>query len=128
MKPVDLARKLKVSQPTVHGWVNQVHGITWTNVRRVASALKVSPGWIMFGADEEAERVAQTADELAFLRIYRELDDPAQASVLRLMTAMPRAASSPPPQPRERPPPDPPVGGNAADNEDIGDCVRIIPA
>jgi transcriptional regulator with XRE-family HTH domain len=93
LRPADLARRLKVSQPTVHGWVNQLHGITWANARRVAAVLKVSPGWIMFGADEEAERVAQTAAELAFLRLFREVDDPAQASVLRLMTAMPRVAA-----------------------------------
>ena len=122
MRPVDLARKLKISQPTVHGWVNQVHGITWANVRRVASVLKVSPGWIMFGADEEAERVAQTADELAFLRLYREMDDPAQASVLRLMTAMPRAASIP----NERSPPRPTRGGNVAASDRIGDCANVV--
>jgi transcriptional regulator with XRE-family HTH domain len=94
LRPVDLARRLKVSQPTVHGWVNQLHGITWANARRVAAALNVSPGWIMFGSDEEAERVAQTGEELAFLRLYRDLDDSAQASVLRLITAMPPLSSS----------------------------------
>jgi transcriptional regulator with XRE-family HTH domain len=126
MRPVDLAKKLKVSQPTVHAWVNHVHGITWANVRRVAAALKVSPGWIMFGADEEAERVAQTADELAFLRLYRELDDPAQASVLRLMTAMPRAASTPP-KPEERPPPPRPTpGGSVAKNAECGDPTKVV--
>lgn len=115
MRQADLARALKVSQPTVHGWVNKVHGITWANARRVAAVLKVSPGWIMFGTDEEAERIAQTAEELAFLRLYRELDDPAQSSVLRLITAMPRAPEpSSPAQPRERAPPHPPPGESAA--------------
>jgi hypothetical protein len=70
----------------------------------------------MFGADEEAERVAQTADELAFLRIYRELDDPAQASVLRLMTAMPRA----------RPPPRPTPGGNVAKNAECEEPRKVV--
>lgn len=88
LKPVDLARALKVSQPTVHNWVNEAHGITWANARRVAEYLKVSPGWIMFGSDEEAERVAQTAEEFGFLRLYRELDDAGQAAILRLMDAM----------------------------------------
>ena len=129
MRPVDLARKLKVSQPTVHAWVNQLHGITWANVRRVASALNVSPGWIMFGADEEAERVAQSAVELAFLRLYREYDDAAQASLLRLMTAMPRAASSSattPPPPKERPPPFPRSGGSVIENSNAGDCAKVV--
>lgn len=128
MRPVDLAKKLKVSQPTVHAWVNHVHGITWANVRRVAAALKVSPGWIMFGADEEAERVAQTADELAFLRLYRELDDPAQASVLRLMTAMPRAApalATPIPH-KERAPPRPTRGGNVATSDACEGDTKVV--
>lgn len=88
MKPVELARRLNVSQPTVHGWVNEVHGITWSNIRRVAAVLKVAPGWLMFGSDVETERIAETPEELAFLRLFRELDDAGQASVLRLLTAM----------------------------------------
>jgi transcriptional regulator with XRE-family HTH domain len=129
MRPVDLARELKISQPTVHAWVNQLHGITWANVRRVASVLKVSPGWIMFGADEEAERVAQTALELAFLRLYREYDDAAQASLLRLMTAMPRApsgAATPIPHQERPPPPRPRSGGSVIENSNAGDCAKVV--
>ena len=128
LKPADLARRLKVSQPTVHGWVNELHGITWANARRVAAALKVSPGWIMFGVDEEAERVAQTPDELAFLRLYRELDDPAQASVLRLMTAMPHPRPGPPEAtPPERPPPSRPTrGGLVGEKQDSSGCAKIV--
>ena len=129
MRPVDLARKLKVSQPTVHAWVNQMHGIKWANVRRVASALKVSPGWIMFGANEEAERVAQTAVELAFLRLFRELDDPTQASVLRLLTAMPRTTipTLTPPEPNERaPPPRPRLGGSVAISDGCEGGANVV--
>jgi transcriptional regulator with XRE-family HTH domain len=85
LKPAELARRMKVSQPTVHGWVNHHHGITWANARRVAAVLNVAPGWIMFGADTEAERVAQTGEELALLRLYRELEDADQVSFLRLL-------------------------------------------
>jgi transcriptional regulator with XRE-family HTH domain len=102
MKPVELARRLNVSQPTVHGWVNEIHGITWSNIRRVATVLTVAPGWLMFGADEEAERVAQTPEELAFLRLFRELDDSGQASVLRLLAAMQRPAPNQPIGPSAR--------------------------
>jgi transcriptional regulator with XRE-family HTH domain len=99
MRPVELARQLKLSQPTIHGWVNSQHGITWSNVRRAAKALGVSPSWIMFGADEEAERLTQTKEELTFLRLFRELADEDQVAALRLLSAMigprfPRAAES----------------------------------
>lgn len=122
MKPVELARALSVSQPTVHGWVNQLHGISWENARRVAGALKVAPGWIMFGADEEAERVAQTSEELGFLRLFREFDDADHASLLRLMGAMKQRpptspTASPLPKAKGRAPPLPfPVGGNVKEN------------
>src|SRR4029077_10096877 len=122
LKPVDLARRLKVSQPTVHNWVNSNHGITWKNVRRVAKELKVAPGWIMFGADEEAERIASTAMELAFLRLYRELDDQDQASHLRLLTNMqhPPPDSRPANQPRGQPQPPPLPGGHVQENRASG--------
>ena len=45
----DLARKLDVSQPTVHAWVTGLHGMRWTNARRVAKAVGVTPSWLMFG-------------------------------------------------------------------------------
>jgi transcriptional regulator with XRE-family HTH domain len=129
MKPAELARRLHVSQPTVHGWVNQLHGITWANARRVAAVLKVAPGWIMFGADEEAERVAQTSEELGFLRLYRELDDLGQASVLRLLTAM----QHPPPDTRPKvtdQPPFPPGDRKEKPDRASADCppLRVVDA
>jgi transcriptional regulator with XRE-family HTH domain len=117
MRPVELARRLKVSQPTVHGWINHLHGITWENVRAVAGVLKVSPGWLMFGADEEAERVAQTAIELAFLRLIREISDSDQAAVLRLVTAMQH------PTPGQKPPPQ--THGSA--DRKTRDCTLVTP-
>lgn len=128
LKAAELARRLNVSQPTVHGWLNHLHGITWTNARRVAAVLKVAPGWIMFGADEEAERVAQTSEELAFLRLFRELDDNDHASLLRLMAAM----QHPPPtkqrpKPNERAPPSNPLkGGSVARNPAKPDCEANV--
>lgn len=89
LKQVQLARRLKVTQPTVHGWVNGTHGITWANVRRIARALRVSPGWIAFGSDEESERAAQDAEELAFLRMFREKDDDSRASLLMYLSKLP---------------------------------------
>lgn len=116
LRAADLARKAKVSQPTVHSWINSKHGITWANVRRAAAVLGVAPSWIMFGANEEAERMAQTTDELAFLRMYRDLNDDDQAALLRFLTSMHRTAAPAPPPTRESPTP-----------EQGGACITKLP-
>ncbi|MBV8096830.1 MAG: helix-turn-helix domain-containing protein [Acetobacteraceae bacterium] len=79
----ELARRLKVSQPTVHAWLHGTHSLRAHNARRAARALGISPAWLIFGADRNAEATAQTADELALLRLYRELDEREQAAMLR---------------------------------------------
>ncbi len=86
----DLARKLDVSQPTVHAWVTGLHGMRYANARRVAKALNVTPSWLMFGADPVAEGAAQGADELALLRVWRELGETEQAAAMRRLTTMRR--------------------------------------
>jgi transcriptional regulator with XRE-family HTH domain len=116
LRAVDLARRAKVSQPTVHSWINSKHGIKWANVRRAAAVLGVPPSWIMFGANEEAERMAQTGDELAFLRLYRDLSDDDQAALLRFLTSMHRTAPKEIPSIRRAPPP-----------ERRGACVTRLP-
>jgi transcriptional regulator with XRE-family HTH domain len=86
----DLARKLDVSQPTVHAWVTGLHGIRWSNARRAAKALGVTPAWLMFGADAIAEGSAQGAEELALLRLWRELGEEEQNAAMRRMSAIRR--------------------------------------
>ena len=84
----DLARKLEVSQPTVHAWVTGLHGMRWTNARRVAKVLGVTPSWLMFGADPVAEGSAQSGEELALLRLWRELGEEEQTAAMRRLTAI----------------------------------------
>ena len=84
----DLARKLDVSQPTVHAWVTGLHGMRWTNARRVAKALAVTPAWLMFGSDATAEGSAQGGEELALLRLWRELGEEEQTAAMRRLTAI----------------------------------------
>ncbi len=84
----DLARKLDVSQPTVHAWVTGLHGMRWTNARRVAKVLGVTPAWLMFGADPVAEGAAQGAEELALLRLWRELSEAEQTAAMRRLTTI----------------------------------------
>jgi transcriptional regulator with XRE-family HTH domain len=131
LSQAEVSRRLKVSQPTVNGWLNQRHGITWKNVRRVAALLKVAPGWIMFGADEEAERVAHTAEELAFLRLFRELDDTDHPPVLRLLTNMQHPPSGTPKAPRRHNPPpepdDPPAKRRTLSGKHNGEDRRVNP-
>ena len=90
MSAADLARKLEVSQPTVHAWVTGLHGIRWTNARRAAKALGVTPSWLMFGADPVAESTAQGAEELALLRLWRELGEEEQTAAMRRLSALRR--------------------------------------
>lgn len=84
----ELARRLGVSQPTIHAWVHAAHGLRRQNIRRLAAELAVDPAWLEFGADRESEARAADAAELAFLRLYRDLDAEGQAAVLRLMSAL----------------------------------------
>jgi transcriptional regulator with XRE-family HTH domain len=113
LRAADLARRAKVSPPTVHSWINSKHGISWANVRRAAAVLGVPASWIMFGTNEEAERMAQTGDELSFLRLYRDLSDEDQAALLRFLNAMHRS-----PPPKSPPPKSPPLArGRTVPNE-----------
>ncbi len=90
LSAADLARKLDVSQPTVHAWVTGLHGIRWSNARRAAKALGVTPAWLMFGTDATAEGSAQGAEELALLRLWRELGEEEQNAAMRRLTAIRR--------------------------------------
>src|SRR5579875_4180893 len=84
----DLARKLDVSQPTVHAWITGLHGMRWNNARRVAKAVGVSPAWLMFGTDASAEGSAQGAEELALLRLWRELGEEEQSTAMKRLQAI----------------------------------------
>ena len=86
----DLARKLDVSQPTVHAWITGLHGMRWANARRVAKALGITPAWLMFGSDAQAESAVQGAEELALLRLWRDLGEPEQAVAMRRLLAIQR--------------------------------------
>ena len=86
----DLARKLDVSQPTVHAWVTGLHGMRWANARRTAKALGITPAWLMFGADAQAEGSVQGAEELALLRLWRELGEAEQTAAMRRLVAIRR--------------------------------------
>lgn len=90
LSAADLARALAVSQPTVHAWVKGLHGIRWTNARRVAKVLDVTPAWLMFGADPVAEGTAQGAEELALLRLWREIGEAEQTAAMRRLTTVRR--------------------------------------
>lgn len=90
MTAADLARKLDVSQPTVHAWVTGLHGMRLNNARRVAKVVGVQASWLMFGADAAAEGTAQGAEELAVLRLWRELGEEEQAAAMRRLTAIRR--------------------------------------
>ncbi len=90
MTAADLARKLDVSQPTVHAWVTGLHGMRLANARRVAKVVGVQASWLMFGADAVSEGAAQGAEELALLRLWRELGEDEQAAAMRRLATIRR--------------------------------------
>jgi hypothetical protein len=79
---------LDVSQPTVHAWVTGLHGMRLNNARRVAKVVGVQAAWLMFGTDSSAEGTAQGAEELALLRLWRELGEEEQTAAMRRLTAI----------------------------------------
>ena len=60
----------------------------WANARRVAKAVGVTPAWLMFGADASAEGTAQGGEELALLRLWRELGEEEQLTAMRRLAAI----------------------------------------
>ena len=85
----ELARQLTVSQPTIHAWIHGQHGLRRANAARVANVLEVPLAWLLFGEDRIEERMAQGAEELALLRLYRAADDQARQDALRRLRVAP---------------------------------------
>ena len=70
--------------------VTGLHGMRWANARRAAKTLGVTPAWLMFGTDVLAEGSAQGAEELALLRLWRELGEPEQSAAMRRLVTIRR--------------------------------------
>ena len=71
----DLARAVGVSRSAVAQWETGRAGQVTGNLTRVAACLGVGVEYLMFGEDKRAPAEAQSGDELALLRLYRECSD-----------------------------------------------------
>ena len=78
-----LAALVGVSRSAVAQWETERAGQIRGNLGRVAAALAVSVEFLLFGADKRAPREAASGDELALLRLYRELPPEDRAMLLQ---------------------------------------------
>jgi len=77
-----LAALIGVSRSAVAQWETERAGQIRGNLGRIAEALAVSVEFLLFGADKQAPRAAISGDELALLRLYRELSPEDRAMLL----------------------------------------------
>ncbi len=78
-----LASRLGVSRSAIAQWETDRAGQIRGNLLRVADVLEVSLEYLLHGADKRAPAQAATGDELALLRLYRELSPGDRAMLLQ---------------------------------------------
>ena len=77
-----LAAELGVSRSAVAQWETDRAGQIRGNLLRIADVLGVSLEYLLHGDDKRAPAQAATGDELALLRLYRELSPEDRAMLL----------------------------------------------
>jgi transcriptional regulator with XRE-family HTH domain len=87
-----LATEVGVSRSAVAQWETDRAGQVRGNLSRIADALGVSVEFLLHGAATRAPLGADTGDELALLRLYRECDSEDRAFLLRTARKLSRAA------------------------------------
>jgi transcriptional regulator with XRE-family HTH domain len=75
----DLAESVGVSRSAVAQWETDRAGQVRDNLSRIAEALGVSPEFLLIGREPQAN----TSDELALLRLYREASPEDRQLLLR---------------------------------------------
>lgn len=92
VRNADIARALKVSNPTVNGWMTgDTVNIEARNLLPLCKMLGVSPFWVMFADDEEAEMaiLPDTAsipamDTLRLLALFAQATDDGRRRIMDL--------------------------------------------
>ena len=91
MTQAALAAAVGVSRSAVAQWETERAGQIGVNLARVAAALGVSAAYLLTGeANVGGGGEAETASELALLRLYRGLSESDRAYLLRLAVLMSR--------------------------------------
>jgi transcriptional regulator with XRE-family HTH domain len=118
----ELCESMGVVVTTLSGWETGRNQIDIVKLAKAATRWGFTTDWVARG-------------DLASLR--RDLGDKVEAIIAkgnpqrrgrpqsRIQSSDPPATPTPP---KDAPPSRPRVGGSVAENEDIGDCVRIVPA
>jgi transcriptional regulator with XRE-family HTH domain len=78
-----LATEVGVSRSAVAQWETDRAGQVRGNLSRIADALGVSVEYLLHGAASRAPAGAESGDELALLRLYRECDAEDRSFLLR---------------------------------------------
>lgn len=78
-----LAAAVGVSRSAVAQWETERAGQIRGNLGRIAAVLETPVEYLLFGADKRAPAQATSADELALLRLYRELPPEDRAMLLQ---------------------------------------------
>ncbi len=86
-----LASEVGVSRSAVAQWETDRAGQVRGNLSRIADALGVSVEYLLHGDATRAPAGANTGDELALLRLYRECDAEDRAFLLRTARKLSRS-------------------------------------
>lgn len=86
-----LAEAVGVSRSAVAQWETDRSGQVGVNLAKVASVLGVSPTYLLNGTvGPEGSSAAESPQEMALLRIYREMDEADRQTLLRLAIRLSR--------------------------------------
>ena len=93
LSKADVARKLKLSSPTVNDWENgKSRRIDGVNLLNLSQLLGVSPWWILFGfseaqrpADADLTSPVQPSDLLDLMTLWRALASDQRGALLTLL-------------------------------------------
>jgi len=89
-----LAAAVGVSRSAVAQWETDRSGQVGVNLARIASVLGVSPAYLLTGeGSAEGSAGAETAQELALLRLYRSMTEADRAYMMRTAVLLSRQAS-----------------------------------
>lgn len=91
-----LADAVGVSRSAVAQWETDRAGQVRANLSRIAATLEVSVEYLLHGERKLAPAQAETGDELALLRLYRECDPEDRSFLLRTARKLARPGAGQP--------------------------------